>query len=428
MKQYFGTDGIRGVVGEKINADLCKKLAYGFAKYLTANHLPGVLFLGTDTRQSKDFVATTIVSGLLDSGIDVIFLGIIPTGMMSYLIQNHQVGGGLMITASHNPANMNGIKVFGPNAHKLSVEQEDELENYMNQNFSMSHDRKGKIINGKPYQREYLQANLQLGVRYDGYRILLDCANGSAALYAKKIFNALGAEVKSLHTHTHGVDINENCGAVYPEHLYEQMKKGHYDIAFAYDGDADRLVVVLKNGRILDGDDLVYAFAQKDGVRGVVGTIMTNQGLADSLDRCDSQLYRTQVGDRYVLDAMEKLGYTLGAESSGHICNLQYNTTCDGIMNSVYIGRYLLENTIDWPEKYPMCTKNIDLSMNQMKQLQNYSFQDILDDFAKKYHARVILRLSGTEPKLRVMIEEKGKDIKEHLAELIEKVESILQA
>lgn len=415
MIRYFGTDGIRGTIDEDMSAEQCLRVAYSYAKVIIGHKLPRVLFLGTDTRQSNDVLKSALLTGLLDSGIDMIDLGIVPTGMISYLVSHHKVAGGIMVTASHNPPDMNGIKFFDETGRKIDRTLEEEIEQELDRcEKSISH-KKGHILSGTKYVKEYIAYTCSLSTSLRGYKILLDCANGSAGRVAPTIFKKLGAEVIALNTGKTGKDINVNCGAVYPLDLFEKLVAQGADIAFAYDGDADRLVVVLRDGRVLDGDDLLYVFAKYEQASAVVGTVMTNGGLSDALASEHITLYRAQVGDRNVLQCMEKHLCMLGAESSGHLCHTKYNLSCDGIMNSVYIARYLIENTVILPKKYPMKMENIPLSQKQRVQAGMIDFGELVGPLEVQWKARILVRLSGTEPKLRIMLEEDSVEIDEHM-------------
>lgn len=426
MNKYFGTDGIRGMIDEDMSVMLCQKVAYSYANYILCHDLPRVLFLGSDTRYSKDVLVSSLLTGLLDCGINVIYLGIVPTGMISYLVANHQVAGGIMVTASHNPPNMNGIKFFDNLGRKISREIEEEIEYGIDSNLLPIQPRKGHILSGTKYRKEYQDYTCSLSDNLSGYKILLDCANGSAGKIAPAIFKKLGAKVKALHTGKTGVDINVECGAVYPEQLFEKLIENKADIAFAYDGDADRLVVVLSDGRVLDGDDLLYVFALKEKASAVVGTVMSNQGLADALASKNITLYRAPVGDRNVLVCMQEHMCSLGAESSGHLCHIKYNLSCDGIMNSVYIANYLLTHKVVLPKKYPMIVENILLTSEQKVQAGMIDFTTLTCELEKKWQARILVRLSGTEPKLRIMLEEDSTEIKGHMQIVKELISSKL--
>lgn len=422
MKKYFGTDGIRGTIDKDIDVKLCFTVAKSYAKYILDQKLPRVLFLGTDTRQSRDVLKAGILAGLLDYGISVIDLGIVPTGMISFLVARHDVAGGIMVTASHNPPDMNGIKFFDHSGRKISVEIEEIIQSNMQEPLPLIIAEKGQIISGRKYRKEYVEQTCCLGENLKGHTILLDCANGSAGCFAPLIFKKLGAGVKAIHCGKSGTDINDGCGAVYPTQLFSKLVECKADIAFAYDGDADRLVVVLRDGRVLDGDDLLYVFAKYEKVNAVVGTVMTNGGLQDALKEENILLYRSPVGDRNVLEYMENHRCLLGAESSGHLCHTKYNLSCDGIMNSVYIAKYLLDSTIILPKKYPMLIENLTLSPEQQVQANMLDFAQIVHPLEDRWQARILVRPSGTEPKLRLMIEEESARIKEHMQELIDKI------
>lgn len=419
MKKYFGTDGIRGTIDEDIDVTLCMKVAKSYAQYILDNNLPRVLFLGTDTRYTRYVLKSSLLAGLLNYGIDVIDVGIVPTGMISFLVMRHEVAGGLMLTASHNPPDMNGIKFFDHKGRKISADIEDGIEINMDSSCLPASKEKGRVFSGEKYRKEYINFTCKLSNSLKNYTILLDCANGSAGSIAPQIFKKLGAKVIAINCGQSGLNINVNCGAVYPNQLFEQLMSYRADIAFAYDGDADRLVVVLQDGRVLDGDDLLYVFANYEKASAVVGTVMTNGGLGDALASQHITLYRSAVGDRNVLECMIEHMCMLGAESSGHLCHTKYNMSCDGIMNSVYIAKYLIENSIVLPKKYPMLTANLQLTLDQRIQAEMIDFSQVVQPLEEKWGARILIRLSGTEPKLRVMLEEENDQIKEHMEMLI---------
>ena len=322
----FGTDGIRGIVDKTINSKLMYNVGKAYAKYIDNHSLKKVVIVGKDTRTSGDTYFSAIATGLSDYGIDVIFVGIASTPMISFLVSKTSIGGGIMITASHNDYSYNGVKIFSNIGTKLDKLDEMEIEGYINSKIKPNK-TKGKITfdyNLPNVYVEYLKSECKCNL--ENITLVVDCANGANYNIAPQIFKYFGANVIKIFCNNDGKNINNNCGANHVENLRTEVLRHQADYGIAFDGDGDRLIVILKDGRILNGDDLLYVlsiyFKQKNKLNSlsVVGTIMSNMGLEKSLKRNDINLIRCDVGDKNVIDLLGKKRLIVGGEPSGHIC------------------------------------------------------------------------------------------------------------
>ncbi len=437
--KYFGTDGIRGVIDETLDAKLAYKVGLSIGASIIHNNYEKKVFIGNDTRLSNDLIKYSLSCGLIDMGVDCYMLGIVPTACVSYLVSKLNVGYGVMITASHNTWDMNGIKVFNRYGYKCNDLEEEEIENRIIKLDTKKEKIKGKILDAKYLVNIYIShLTKTLDINLSGLNITLDTANGSNYLIAPNIFRKLGANVVAIANKDDGKNINNNCGAQYIDNLKGEVLSHGFDYGFAFDGDADRLRVILSDGTILDGDDIIYIFATylKDTNNlnrdAVVGTIMTNSGLEKSLKEKDIQLFRVDVGDKNVIELMRKENYQLGGESSGHIALSQYNPTCDALFNALYFLKivtqsgYNLINTLNYLKKTPSLTISISVSPKfRKKYLDDPNFVEEIEKEADKYreNARIVVRPSGTEAVFRITIESESKEqnlsIEDSLVEFI---------
>ena len=373
MRKYFGTDGIRGVAGESLTSDLSFKVGKALGKLLTEKKERPKVIIGRDTRISCDMIEYALTAGLTSVGVDVMTVGVIPTPAIAYLTKTIETDSGIMISASHNPYQDNGIKIFSSNGYKLPDKVEEELESLMeNREKLLEHQVSGDDLGRFKYVEDDMRIYLDflastVKTNFKGLKIVIDAANGAAYRVASKIYQKLGAEIIVINNIPNGKNINVNCGSTHPELLQEVVKVYKADLGLAFDGDADRLIAVDHTGHIVDGDLIIAIIAQSLKKKGllndnkVVTTVLSNMGFEKYLEEKGIGLIRANVGDRYVLEKMKKFGLNVGGEQSGHILMLDYNTTGDGVLSSIQLvsaildsGKSLNELIKDiklWPQK-----------------------------------------------------------------------------
>ena len=387
---------------------------------------------------------SALVAGYTSMGYNVYLLGVIPTPAVAYLTKYYKAEAGIVISASHNPAEFNGIKYFGSTGYKLADEIENDIEDLIDNDEAAVtrpiNDEIGIVeykYDAKNIYTNYLKSITNLDLT--GYKIVLDCSNGATYEIAPQLFKDLGAEVISVSTNPNGLNINDNCGSTYPEIAQNLVKKNNADIGFSYDGDGDRLITIDDKGRVLDGDHylaICAKYLKSKGLlknNGVVGTVMTNIGLAEFLRKIDVELVKASVGDRYVLELMLEENYIIGGEQSGHIIFLESNTTGDGVLSSLKVLEAIeslgekVSDLNDLMITYPQVLINAKVkNENKNKYLDDEFIQKEIELLEKKFkgEGRVLIRPSGTEPLIRVMIEGKDLDIlneeANRLAKLIE--------
>ncbi|MBO8156978.1 MAG: phosphoglucosamine mutase [Bacillaceae bacterium] len=429
MGKYFGTDGVRGVA----NKDLTPELAYKIGRFggyvLTKNkeERPKVL-IGRDTRISGHMLEGALTAGLLSIGAEVMRLGVISTPGVAYLTKALGADAGVMISASHNPVEDNGIKFFGPDGFKLTDDQEKEIEALLDQREDNLPRPVGKdvgIVNdyfeGVQKYMQYLKQTIDYD--FDGLHIALDCANGATSSMAPHLFADLEADISTIGTSPDGLNINDGVGSTSPEALREFVKEEGADIGLAFDGDGDRLIAIDEKGDIVDGDQIMYICGKYMKEKGrlnkdtVVSTVMSNIGFYKALEELDIQSVQTAVGDRYVMEEMRNNGYNLGGEQSGHIIFLDYNTTGDGMLTALQLVNVLKDTEKPLSElaaempKFPQVLKNVKVfDKNQI--YTNQRIKEAIDQVESELgdNGRVLVRPSGTEPLIRVMIEAPTKD------------------
>ncbi len=423
-RQYFGTDGIRGRVGgPTINAEFALRLGYAAGRVL-ARRQPGYgrpkVVIGKDTRISGYMLESALEAGLSAAGIDVLLAGPVPTPAVAYLTRTLRLVAGVVISASHNPYHDNGIKFFAGNGMKLPDEVEAEIEAMLNEPIqcveSEQLGRARRIDDAAGRYIEFCKSSFPNELALSGLSIVVDAAHGAAYHIAPHVFRELGAEVHAVGCEPDGFNINEGVGAMYPEHLVEEVRAHGADLGIALDGDADRLQMVDADGRLYNGDELLYVIVrdrmQLKPVQGVVGTLMTNFGLEKRLQDLDIPFERAKVGDRYVLEMLLEKGWLFGGESSGHLLCLDQHTTGDGIIAALQVlqamarsGQSLAELVGDL-RMYPQNMVNVPLEPGT--DWQNHpglqaAKQEVEAMLAGR--GRVLIRASGTEPKLRLMVE-----------------------
>ena len=423
-RTYFGTDGIRGTVGQPpMTAEFCLQLGWTIGK-MFAHQGSGQVLIGKDTRVSCYMLESALETGLLSAGADVGLTGPMPTPAVAYLTRTLRAAAGIVISASHNPYQDNGIKIFDRNGNKLDDEREAEIEKQLAaEKTSAASDDLGKAVRiGDVAGRyiEFCKSTVPRGFRLQGLHIVLDCAHGATYHVAPGVFEELGARITVIGASPDGFNINRNRGSSHPEQLAKRVAAIGADLGIAFDGDGDRVVMVDHKGELVDGDELLYLIAvqrQRQGSLGggVVGTHMSNAGLERSLQALKIPFVRSDVGDRYVLELLRQKGWMLGGESSGHILCLDLTTTGDGIVAALQALTLMVESGKKLHElkagmrKLPQVSINVDLNGASSAEVFNrasLALQGKAQALGNRF--RVLVRPSGTEPVLRVTVE--GED------------------
>jgi phosphoglucosamine mutase len=437
-KKYFGTDGIRGKVGQNLmSPEKVLKLGWAVGRVLAShdngNEQVNRVVIGKDTRISGYMFESALEAGLSAAGVDVDLLGPIPTPGIAYLTRTLRASAGIVISASHNPYYDNGLKFFSAKGEKLGDDLEYAIEEMFDSEMEIVDSAKlGKamrIIDAQGRYIEACKASIPMDVRLKGLKIILDCSNGATYDIAPKVFAELGASVISIGDHPDGLNINHECGSTYPDYLATRVKFEGADLGIAFDGDGDRVLMVDHKGEIVDGDELLYIIARSrlsDGedVGGVVGTLMSNMGMELAIKALGLEFVRSDVGDRYVLEALTERGWKIGGESSGHIICLDKTTTGDGIISALQVLAYLVKEKLSLNEaisgmcKFPQVMINVPLQGNS-DPMQSSTVQQAVVQAETKLagRGRVLLRPSGTEPLIRVMVEGEDDGLVSQLAE-----------
>jgi len=428
MKKYFGTDGIRGVANKTLTPELSFKLGRVLGHVLRKNNETINVLIGRDTRISGELLEYSLISGLLSIGANVMRLGIVSTPAVAYLTKSLGSSAGIMISASHNPYPDNGIKIFGRDGFKLMDDVELEIEQLIDDTDNLErpiNDKIGVVENYFEGQHKYL-SYLQKSIQhtFENMKIAIDCANGATSFLVPHIFANLGAEVLLINNNPNGTNINVNCGSTHIESLQDYVLNNSVDIGLAFDGDGDRLIVVDELGQVVDGDYILYVLGNYLSEKGklnhntIVTTVMSNVGYYKAIAEKGLGSVQTQVGDRYVLEEMLKNGYNLGGEQSGHIIYLDYGSTGDGLLTALQLINILVAKNIPLSEltkemkSYPQLlvnvpVKNKSLIMNNEKLVQKIEEINTL----LKDNGRVLVRVSGTESLIRVMVEAESDEI-----------------
>ncbi|KZN52463.1 phosphoglucosamine mutase [Pseudoalteromonas luteoviolacea] len=441
-RKYFGTDGVRGLVGEfPITPEFALKLGWAAGKVLSKSGTKKVI-IGKDTRISGYLLETSLEAGLIAAGIDVVLLGPMPTPAVAYLTQTFRAEAGIVISASHNPYHDNGIKFFGGNGKKLDDAVELEIEAMLDEPMTcVPSEQLGKarrLDSASGRYIEFCKSQFPKEYSLEGLKIVLDCANGATYHIAPSVMQELGAEVIATACEPDGTNINAQCGATHVDALKRQVLEHKADVGIAYDGDGDRVMMVDHNGRVFDGDDIVYIAALQakfnDTLKGgVVGTVMSNMGLENALKAQDIPFLRSKVGDRYVLELLVQEGWNIGGESSGHVLNLDLIATGDGIISSLQVLAAMVAQNKTLKDlgagftKYPMNMINVRYAKGT-DPVSNEAVQAAVKDVEAKLDGkgRVLLRKSGTEPVVRVMVEaEQEKQVMDFSQQIAEVVESV---
>lgn len=439
QKKYFGTDGIRGLVGHSyVNPEFVLKLGWAVGRVL-ANKERRKILIGKDTRISGYMLESALEAGLSAAGVDVLLLGPMPTPAIAYLTQTMHADAGIVISASHNLYEDNGIKFFGHDGGKLPDEVEYAIEAEIQKPLqivaSASLGKARRIVDAPGRYIEFCKATIPSLTRFSGLKIVVDCAEGATYNIAPNVFDELGAEVVAIGKSPDGFNINKECGSTAPEKLQALVLKEKADIGIALDGDGDRVILVDENGKIVNGDQILYIITkyrmEKDLMMGgIVGTVMSNYALEKAIQNLGLGFVRTKVGDRYVLEALKEKGWYLGGEPSGHIVCLDKTTTGDGIVAALQVLAYMkkkqqsLGELVKDLDLYPQVLVNVKTD-NVSIVMENENVKRIIKEVEAKLakNGRVLLRPSGTEPVIRVMVE--GDDM-EKITNYAEQIASCL--
>ncbi|AWN20481.1 phosphoglucosamine mutase [Streptococcus sobrinus] len=442
MGKYFGTDGVRGEANIELTPELAFKLGR-FGGYVLSQHeteRPRV-FVARDTRISGEMLESALIAGLLSVGIEVYKLGVLATPGVSYLVRTEKASAGVMISASHNPAQDNGIKFFGGDGFKLDDNREAEIEVLLDDSEDKlprpSAQGLGNLVDYPEGLRKYEKFLVDSGNDLEGMKIVLDTANGAASVSARDVFLDLNADITVIGENPDGLNINDGVGSTHPEQLQEAVKKVGAEIGLAFDGDSDRLIAVDENGQIVDGDRIMFIIGKYLSEQGklaqntIVTTVMSNLGFHKALDAQGINKVVTAVGDRYVVEEMRKNGYNLGGEQSGHVIIMDYNTTGDGQLTAIQLTKVLKETGKTLSELasevtiYPQKLVNIRVE-NSMK--DKAMEVPVIAQVIQKMEAemagngRILVRPSGTEPLLRVMAEAPTTEEVDYYVDTIAKV------
>lgn len=437
-KKYFGTDGIRGKVGQgMMSPEKVLKLGWAVGRVLAShentNGQVNRVVIGKDTRISGYMFESALEAGLSAAGVDVDLLGPIPTPGIAYLTRTLRASAGIVISASHNPYYDNGLKFFSAQGEKLGDELEYAIEEMFDSEMeivdSAALGKAIRIIDAQGRYIEACKASIPVSVRLNGLKIVLDCSNGATYDIAPKVFAELGASIIATGDQPDGLNINHECGSTHPDSLASQVKFEGADLGIAFDGDGDRVLMVDHKGEVVDGDELLYIIARSrladdKSVGGVVGTLMSNLGMELAVKELGLDFVRSDVGDRYVLEALNAKGWNIGGESSGHIICLDKTTTGDGIISALQVMTHLVKENITLHEaksgmsKFPQVMINVPLQ-GHTDPMQSTSVQHAVNkaEVDLNGRGRVLLRPSGTEPLIRVMVEGEDQILVTQLAE-----------
>ncbi|MGN0132006.1 MAG: phosphoglucosamine mutase [Lachnospiraceae bacterium] len=447
MGRLFGTDGVRGIANEELTPILAMQLGQAGAYVLTREnaHKPTIM-VGCDTRISGDMLANALMAGACSVGANVVYVGVVPTPAVAYLTRKYKVDAGVVISASHNPVEFNGIKFFDGNGYKLPDALEDEIEELIASGMEgvkfPTGSSVGKIKYRTDAREEYINHAMKaVPVNLEGMKIVVDCAEGASFYTSVETLKELGATVVAIHNNPDGTNINANCGSTHMEELMARVVYENANIGLAFDGDADRLLAVDEKGKKVDGDQIMAIVGNhmknngllKDNV--IVATVMSNLGFFLMGKAHGIAIEQTKVGDRYVLERMKEIGANLGGEQSGHIIFLDENTTGDGLLSALHLLQVLVETgkplseLASIMEVLPQALVNARVPNHKKESYMEYpEIAEAIEQLTAKFagEGRVLIRPSGTEPLVRVMIE--GKDQKQievearKLADLIQNV------
>lgn len=442
MGKLFGTDGVRGIANKDLSPDLAYRLGRIGGYFLTRDKKRPKMVVGMDTRISGDMLEGALSSGLNSAGVDVLYLGVLPTPAVACMIKILNADGGVMITASHNPIEYNGIKFFNEHGLKLTDEIENSIEEYILNDLDINYlpvsENIGRKIKAEDPIRKYINyLKSTINTDLNGLKVAVDCGNGAVYKAAPELLHELGAQVYVINNAPNGININVNCGSTNPEEIQKLVAETGADVGLSFDGDADRLIAADENGNIVDGDHVLAICSsymkEKNKLKGntVVGTVMTNMGLDIFLKGENIDLIKTKVGDRYVLEEMLKGNYSIGGEQSGHIIFLDYNTTGDGLLTAIQLLRVMKEKKTKLSElacvmkAMPQVLVNARVSEEKKKSyLEDEVIKNKIEEIEGRFdgNGRVLIRPSGTEPLIRVMIEGKNTEELKLYADVLAKL------
>lgn len=435
MGVFFGTDGLRG----KVNVDLTFDTAYKIGNALSILKNNPKIIIGCDTRISASYLTMALAGGAMSGGADVLDIGVVPTAGIAYITKELGADYGVVISASHNSGEYNGIKVFNGDGYKLGDKEEERIERCFIQSKTNAYPNIGKFQQNLNLIKEYKKFLIKTSEhRFDGLTIVLDCAHGAAHKIAPEVFRELGANVIASNATNDGININNGCGALYPENLVKKVKRYKADMGFAFDGDADRLIAVNEKGDIIDGDCIICAlgeYLKKLGkLKGdtVVGTSHTNMAIEEELKSKGINLIRTDIGDKYVLAKLIEKNLSVGGEQSGHIILKDIATTGDGILSAIALANMIINENKKMSEVinfklYPQTNKNVIVG-DKFRIMNNQDLTFAMANFNQELNGkgRIMIRASGTEPKIRVMVESPNKEENERISSvLVEMVKKI---
>ena len=445
MGRLFGTDGVRGVANSELTPELAFKIGIAGAYVLTSDaHKPKIL-VGRDTRISGEMLESALIAGICSVGAQAVCVGVIPTPAIAYLVRTQGFDAGVMISASHNPFEHNGIKYFNSEGYKLSDEIEERIEAIILDNAEEisrpTHENVGRISHDSTLCEKYIKfAASTAEVKLDGMKIAIDCANGASSVTAQKALEILGAEVSVINNSPDGININADCGSTHIEGLMRYVTEVGADMGLAFDGDADRVLAVSEKGEYVDGDKIMAICALDLKARGklkkntIVATVMSNLGLFVMGREKGLNIEKTKVGDRYVLEEMLKSDYSIGGEQSGHVILLEHNTTGDGLVTGIQLASAVkksgktLSELAGVMDVYPQVLINAKVKTeNKERYTEDAEIMAAIEKIEAEFanNGRVLIRPSGTEPLVRVMIEGKDESVirarAEALADLIVK-------
>jgi phosphoglucosamine mutase len=428
MGKYFGTDGFRGEANVELTVEHAYKVGRFLGYYYGKDHKANIV-IGKDTRRSSYMFEYSLVAGLTASGADVYLLHVTTTPSVSYVVRSENFDCGIMISASHNPYYDNGIKIINGNGFKLEPEVESLIEEYIDSDKDTiplaTKENIGKTTDYAMGRNRYIGYLISLATRsFKQVKVGLDCANGSASTIAKGVFDALGAKTFTIHNEPNGININTDCGSTHIEYLRKYVVDNGLDVGFAYDGDADRCLAIDEKGNIIDGDLILYICGRYMKERGelnnntIVTTIMSNIGLYKALDELGISYEKTAVGDKYVFENMMANNHSIGGEQSGHIIFSKHATTGDGILTSLKIMEVMLEKKLKLSDMvkevtiYPQLLVNVRVK-NKKDAKEDSKVAEVIETVASELgdNGRILVRESGTEPVLRVMVEAKTDEM-----------------
>lgn len=429
MTRLFGTDGVRGVANKELTPELAYKLGRAGASVLAKDHSPVRLVVGRDTRVSGDMLQAALSAGICSTGANVLSVGVIPTPAIAMLTRELNAAAGVVISASHNPVEDNGIKFFGPGGYKLTDEEEDQIEELLRSGDAELPSPVGagvgrikQVTDADDRYVAYLKTSISGDL--SGLRIVLDCSNGAAYRVAPRVLEELGADIVSIYNRPNGVNINAGCGSTHPEKLQAAVVQHGADLGLAHDGDADRLIAVDHQGNLVDGDQIMvicarHLKAQNQLPKNAVAvTVMSNLGLKLAMQEAGIEVLETKVGDRYVLEELLRSGAALGGEQSGHIIFLKHSTTGDGLLTALQLlavvkstGRSLAE-LAGQMERLPQLLENVQVA-DKHRVMTSSLLEQSIAAMEKRLagQGRILVRPSGTESLVRVMAE--GRDMKQ---------------